>query len=274
MNKGALIETIEEILDLVEKPPESNCSCHLSAPCDDCVSHSKSREVLVNAESLLAELRKPDIEFKMNSGEQAAQYRRTGASASDGFREFIKDQNKADKDTERLLTNVRDYLRRNGRSLEAADLAFKCGELLGERVFLGQETAIVHRNQAEFDWAYLHRGKATQADMDMLTSLLAKHPLDVRAIVRAKVSVSRAYGMEKDTVCSVERDAWSQSVIGFVNQLRMNRGEPRICYSMDNFKITGFGVYDEDLKRVVKSDGSVDFDGELEPAPKKPGAES
>lgn len=32
-----LIEAIETLLEASERPPERNCSCHISPPCSDCV---------------------------------------------------------------------------------------------------------------------------------------------------------------------------------------------------------------------------------------------
>ena len=114
--------------------------------------------------------------------------------------------------------------------------------------------------------------EATVKDLQMLMYLLAKYPQDVNAVIRNKARVSEGYGADKETVCSYEGGLWSQSALGLINQLRMNRGEPRICYSMENGRITGFGIFDEDLKKVVNYDGTIDTDGVLEPAPQKPGA--
>lgn len=114
---------------------------------------------------------------------------------------------------------------------------------------------------------------ATVKDLQMLMYLLAKYPQDVNKIIRTKTSVSEGYGSDKETVCSFEDGRWSQSALGLINQLRMNRGEPRICYSMVDGRITGFGIFDEDLKKVVNRDGTIDVDGVLEPAPQKPGTQ-
>lgn len=37
---------IEGLLDVIEDPPERNCSCHLNPPCNDCVEYSGIREAL------------------------------------------------------------------------------------------------------------------------------------------------------------------------------------------------------------------------------------
>lgn len=45
---------LSEGVEYVEEPPEKNCSCHLSPPCNDCVDHSAVREFCIDARKALA----------------------------------------------------------------------------------------------------------------------------------------------------------------------------------------------------------------------------
>lgn len=49
--RGAL----EQLLETMELPPDRNCSCHLSPPCNDCVEYSGIRNAIEWAEKVLAE---------------------------------------------------------------------------------------------------------------------------------------------------------------------------------------------------------------------------
>lgn len=44
---------LEMLVERVERPPEPNCSCHISPPCNDCVDHAGAREAFEFAESAL-----------------------------------------------------------------------------------------------------------------------------------------------------------------------------------------------------------------------------
>lgn len=44
---------IEELLERMDYPPEKSCSCHISPPCNDCVTYSGIRETIENAEELV-----------------------------------------------------------------------------------------------------------------------------------------------------------------------------------------------------------------------------
>lgn len=41
-----LIALLTELREYVDAPPDSNCSCHISPPCNDCVDNSHLRDVL------------------------------------------------------------------------------------------------------------------------------------------------------------------------------------------------------------------------------------
>ena len=45
---------LSEGVEYVEEPPEKNCSCHLSPPCNDCVDHSAVREFFIDARKAIA----------------------------------------------------------------------------------------------------------------------------------------------------------------------------------------------------------------------------
>jgi len=48
----------EYLLECIERPPEANCSCHISPPCNDCVNYSSLREAIANCEEALKNFRK------------------------------------------------------------------------------------------------------------------------------------------------------------------------------------------------------------------------
>lgn len=46
-------ELLSNLMEVVEEPPESNCSCHISPPCSDCVEWSGLREALSEARTAM-----------------------------------------------------------------------------------------------------------------------------------------------------------------------------------------------------------------------------
>lgn len=50
---------LEHLLERGIAPPDRNCSCHISPPCNDCVEWSGLREAVEHAESALAAVREP-----------------------------------------------------------------------------------------------------------------------------------------------------------------------------------------------------------------------
>jgi len=54
--RGAL----EQLLETMELPPDRNCSCHISLPCNDCVEYSGIREAIEHAETVLAKVKGGD----------------------------------------------------------------------------------------------------------------------------------------------------------------------------------------------------------------------
>ncbi len=46
---------LRDMLDNVDEPPEANCSCHRSPPCNDCVDYSCAREAFASARAALKE---------------------------------------------------------------------------------------------------------------------------------------------------------------------------------------------------------------------------
>lgn len=51
-----LAELIENLVEQIPSPPDRNCSCHISPPCNDCVDHSWTRDLLETAERTRKEL--------------------------------------------------------------------------------------------------------------------------------------------------------------------------------------------------------------------------
>ena len=45
-------------MDAVDRPPERNCSCHISPPCNDCVENSGLREAFEYAKEIIANAEK------------------------------------------------------------------------------------------------------------------------------------------------------------------------------------------------------------------------
>lgn len=52
--RGELLAALEMMLETVPEPPEANCSCHLCAPCGDCVEYSGERDVFDFAKDVIA----------------------------------------------------------------------------------------------------------------------------------------------------------------------------------------------------------------------------
>lgn len=44
---------LSNLMEVVEEPPERNCSCHISPPCSDCVEWSGLREALSEARTAM-----------------------------------------------------------------------------------------------------------------------------------------------------------------------------------------------------------------------------
>jgi hypothetical protein len=49
-----LRELVSAAMEVIEPPPDSNCSCHINPPCNDCVEWSGLREWFEAARALLA----------------------------------------------------------------------------------------------------------------------------------------------------------------------------------------------------------------------------
>ncbi len=55
--RDKLLAALELILEMMDLPPDRNCSCHISPPCNDCVDYSGIREAIKRAEKVLAEVK-------------------------------------------------------------------------------------------------------------------------------------------------------------------------------------------------------------------------
>ena len=49
----ALVSSASYLLENIDEPPDSNCSCHISPPCCDCVDHSALREAIAEAKKAI-----------------------------------------------------------------------------------------------------------------------------------------------------------------------------------------------------------------------------
>lgn len=52
--RDKLLAALELFMERVDEPPESNCSCHISPPCNDCVEYSGLREAFSDAHDAIA----------------------------------------------------------------------------------------------------------------------------------------------------------------------------------------------------------------------------
>lgn len=49
-----LLAALELFMERVDEPPEANCSCHISPPCNDCVENWGLREAFSDAKEAIA----------------------------------------------------------------------------------------------------------------------------------------------------------------------------------------------------------------------------
>ena len=54
--RNSLEGALELMLERIQKPPNRNCSCHISPPCNDCVDFGGEREAFEVAKEALASL--------------------------------------------------------------------------------------------------------------------------------------------------------------------------------------------------------------------------
>lgn len=55
--RDKLLAALELIMERMDLPPDTDCYCHISPPCHDCVENSGIREAIELAESTLAEVK-------------------------------------------------------------------------------------------------------------------------------------------------------------------------------------------------------------------------
>ena len=48
------LEALKDLLDQTETPPDTNCSCHIAPPCNDCVDYSGVRYAIEQANKAIA----------------------------------------------------------------------------------------------------------------------------------------------------------------------------------------------------------------------------
>ena len=51
---NTLLYALEHLLNMTGEPPDRNCSCHISPPCNDCVDYSGWRDAFEFASSVIA----------------------------------------------------------------------------------------------------------------------------------------------------------------------------------------------------------------------------
>ena len=52
--RDGLLAALELFMERVDEPPEANCSCHISPPCNDCVENWGLREAFSDAKEAIA----------------------------------------------------------------------------------------------------------------------------------------------------------------------------------------------------------------------------
>jgi hypothetical protein len=52
--RDACVSALRHLLEMTGEPPDKNCSCHISPPCNDCVDHSGWRDAFDFANSSIA----------------------------------------------------------------------------------------------------------------------------------------------------------------------------------------------------------------------------
>ena len=52
--RNELLAALELFMERVDEPPEANCSCHISPPCNDCVKNWGLREAFSDAKEAIA----------------------------------------------------------------------------------------------------------------------------------------------------------------------------------------------------------------------------
>lgn len=57
----SLVAALELMLERIAEPPEANCSCHISPPCNDCVDYYGEREAFEFAKEALASVTDSEV---------------------------------------------------------------------------------------------------------------------------------------------------------------------------------------------------------------------
>lgn len=55
--RNELLAALELMLERIAEPPQSNCSCHLSPPCADCIDFGGEREAFEEAKAVIASVK-------------------------------------------------------------------------------------------------------------------------------------------------------------------------------------------------------------------------
>ena len=52
-----LLAALELLLERIPEPPDANCSCHISPPCNDCVDYAGEREAFEFAKEAISKVK-------------------------------------------------------------------------------------------------------------------------------------------------------------------------------------------------------------------------
>lgn len=86
-------------------------------------------------------------------------------------------------------------------------------------------------------------------ELKLLNDLLRDHKGDVYNFIHLKTDVTGAYARDKRTICSGTEDYYTQTKLGFLNQMRLARGLPRIAVVLERQTILRFELYAPDVKQ-------------------------
>ena len=85
-------------------------------------------------------------------------------------------------------------------------------------------------------------------ELKLLNDLLRDHKGDVYNFIHLKTDVTGAYARDKRTFCSGTEDYYTQTKLGFLNQMRMIRRLPRIAVVLEGQTILRFELYAPDVQ--------------------------
>lgn len=93
-------------------------------------------------------------------------------------------------------------------------------------------------------------------ELKLLNDLLRDHKGDVYNFIHLKTDVTGAYARDQRTICSGTEDYYTQTKLGFLNQMRLARGLPRIAVVLEGQTILRFELYEPDVRTMTPRKGA------------------